>query len=111
MTKAANAGIDTAQVELGIWLANGKGGAEDKRSAFGWMTRAAHGGNVIAQNRLAKMYAEGIGTQPDRLEAAKWHILARRSGLVDPMLDEFLANLDDATREKALERANRWPAG
>ena len=111
LVKAAQAGIDTAQVELGIWLANGKGGEKNEKAAFGWISRAARGGNVIAQNRLAKMLVIGIGTEPDKIEGAKWHIIARRAGRSDPWLDDFLTTVDDQTRQKALERANRWPSG
>jgi len=63
LAKAAQAGIDTAQVELGIWLANGTAGVKDEKVAFAWISRAANGGNVVARNRLAKMYAQGIGTE------------------------------------------------
>ena len=109
MAKAARAGFDTAQVELAIWLSNGKGGPADPEAGFGWMGLAARSGNVIARNRLAKMYAMGVGTEPDAIEAAKWHILAQRAGLADPWLDDFLTRLDAASRQTALERANRWP--
>jgi TPR repeat protein len=111
MAKAAHAGIDTAQVELGIWLANGTGGVENKKAAFGWMTRAAVAGNVIARNRLAKMYAQGIGVEQNSQEAAKWHILARRAGLNDVWLDDFINLIDRKDLAKALEAANRWPTG
>ena len=105
---AARSGIDTAQVELAIQLANGKGGEKDERSAFAWFQRAATGGNVIAQNRIARMYVLGLGTEADAVEAAKWYILARRAGLADLWLDEFMTSLSSTDREKALEAANRW---
>ncbi|MCB1429208.1 MAG: sel1 repeat family protein, partial [Nitratireductor sp.] len=111
MEKAARAGIDTAQVELGIWLANGRGTTKDEKAALGWMQRAARSGNAIAQNRLAKMYALGIGTQKNAAEAGKWHIIAQRAGLDDPWLSEFIARLDPVERNKALADANRWPGG
>lgn len=111
MLKAARAGIDTAQVELGIWLVNGYNGVKDDKAGFGWMKRAAVGGNVIARNRLAKMYAQGVGTKADPAEAAKWHILAKRAGLADTWLDDFINTIDRKMLAKGLEAANRWPSG
>ena len=110
LVRAAQAGIDTAQVKLGIWLANGKAGPKNEIAAFGWMLRAAITGNIIAQNRLAKMLAQGIGTERNEVEAAKWHILARRAGLNDAYLDEFMNSLDKEKLSKALKIANRWPS-
>ena len=109
LEKAARAGVDTAQVEWGIALINGTDGPKDEGLAFSIFNNAAATGNVIAQNRLAHMYLQGIGTEPSKLEAAKWHILARRAGRFDITLDQFMASLDDETRQKALALANRWP--
>lgn len=111
MLKAAKAGIDTAQVELAIWLANGKAGIKEPEIAFKWMKRAAIGGNVIGQNRIAKMLMQGVGTKVNVIEGAKWHFIARRAGLNDQWLDEIIGSLKEAELAKALQGANRWPAG
>ena len=65
LVQAARQNYDTAQFDLGAWMVDGRGGARDLKSGFGWMKRAAEGGNVAAQNRLAKLYMGGIGTEPD----------------------------------------------
>lgn len=109
LIRAARSGIDTAQVELGIWFVNGTGGTQDEKAGFSWIARAAIGGNVIAQNRLAKMYAQGIGTPRNPVEAAKWHILAQRAGLRDDWLDDYINAMDREQFADALEAANRWP--
>jgi len=109
LEKAANAGIDTAQVELGIALINGSYGTKDEKLAFNILMTAANEGNVIAQNRIAHMFLQGIGTEPSGMEAAKWHIIARRAGRFDLVLDQFLEGLDNETRSKAISLANRWP--
>lgn len=111
LLKAAKAGIDTAQVELAIWLANGTAGIKEPKIAFAWMLRAANGGNVIARNRLAKMYVGGIGTNFDPVQAAKWHILAQRAGLNDNQLDDFISTLDKGLLAKALDEANHFASG
>ena len=104
---AARQNFDTAQVDLGTWLVEGRGGKRDLKAGFGWIKRAADGGNVAAQNRLAKLYMGGIGTEPNSIDAAAWYFLARRAGLSDPEMDDFLRGLTEAEQKQALERANR----
>ena len=104
---AARQNFDTAQVDLGTWLIEGRGGPRDLKAGFGWIKRAADGGNVAAQNRLAKLYMGGIGTEPNAIDAAAWYFLARRAGLVDLEMNDFLAGLTEEEQKQALERANR----
>lgn len=106
LVMAARQNFDTAQLDLGTWLINGRGGDRDEKAGFGWLKLAAESGNVAAQNRLAKLYRAGIGTKPDSIQAAAWYILARRAGLVDPELNIFLGGLTDEEQKKAIERAN-----
>ncbi|MEW9835423.1 tetratricopeptide repeat protein [Mesorhizobium marinum] len=104
---AARQNFDTAQLDLATWLVEGRGGPRDLKAGFGWMKRAAEGGNVAAQNRLAKLYMGGIGTEPNAIDAAAWYFLARRRGLHDAEMDDFLSGLTDEDLKTALERANR----
>lgn len=104
---AARQNFDTAQLDLATWLVEGRGGARDLKAGFGWMKRAADGGNVAAQNRLAKLYVGGIGVEPNEIEAAAWYFAARRRGLRDAEMEDFLNGLTDDEKKKALERANR----
>ena len=108
LIKAALNNIENAQIELGIWLANGRGGDKDLEGAFAWFQIAALRGNVIAQNRLARMYVLGLGTEVKQEEAAKWFILARRAGHKDAMLDDFFNSLKPEIRKSALAAANKW---
>ncbi len=109
LTRAARAGIEEAQVELGIRLANGEVGDPDPKAGFRWIRRAARSGNVVARNRLAVMFAKGVGTSADAVEAAKWHILAKRAGLSDPWLDIYVNSLEGDVLSEGLAAANRWP--
>jgi TPR repeat protein len=106
---AARQNYDTAQIDLGTWMIEGRGGVRDLKSGFGWMKQAAEGGNVAARNRLAKLYMNGIGTDPDLILAGAWYIVARRAGLIDPDMDSFLQGLSDDQTKQALQRANRLP--
>lgn len=104
---AARQNYDTAQLDLGTWLVEGRGGPADPEQGFAWLKRAAEGGNAAAQNRVAKLYRAGIGTEPDSILAAAWYILAKRSGLTDPLMEDFLMGLTDEEIEEASEQANR----
>lgn len=105
--RAALQNFDTAQLDLGTWLIEGRGGARDEKQGFRILKRVAEAGNVAAQARVAKLYLNGIGTDPDSVFAAAWYILARRAGLVDPQLEDFMDGLTDAEIRTALQRANR----
>ncbi|MDQ0997100.1 TPR repeat protein [Phyllobacterium ifriqiyense] len=107
LIKAAIKGYDTAQMDLGTWLVEGRGGKRDYKSGFGWMLRAAVGGNVAAQARLAKLYRDGLGVEGDSIKAAAWYIVARRAGLNDPDLNSFMDGLDDDQMKAAITEANK----
>ncbi|WP_436246965.1 tetratricopeptide repeat protein [Mesorhizobium amorphae] len=109
LAQAARQNYDTAQIDLATWMIEGRGGARDLKSGFGWMKQAAEGGNVAAQNRLAKLYMEGIGTDPDLILAGAWYVIARRAGLIDPQMDDFLQGLTDDQTRQSLQKANRLP--
>lgn len=104
LARAAQQNFDTAQVELGSWLVEGIGGARDMETGFGWIELAATGGNVAARNRLAKLYWAGMGVEGDSIAAAAWYMLAKREGLVDPVMEDHLAGLSEAEREAARTR-------
>ncbi|MGE3364445.1 MAG: tetratricopeptide repeat protein [Rhizobiaceae bacterium] len=104
---AAKQGFDTAQLELGTWMVEGRGGERDAKGGFVWLRQAAEGGNVAAMNRLAKLYMNGIGTDPNPIDAAAWYFLARRAGLNDFEMADFLDGLTAEQTKAALERANR----
>lgn len=107
MALAAVQNFDTAQLDLGTWLVEGRGGERDMKAGFGWIRTAAFGGNVAAQNRLAKLYVEGLGVEPDIIEGAAWYIVARREGLADIYMDDVLDGLTGEQQKQAIERANR----
>lgn len=108
MERAAKAGFDTAQVDLGIWLVNGIGGERDYEAGFKWLKRAADKGNVVAQNKTAHLYINALGTRPDPIEAVKYYVLSRRAGLKDPALEDFYLGIDEDQQLKGIEAANRF---
>lgn len=108
--EAARSGHETAQIEFGIWLINGRGGEADPVEGFRWLKGAAERGNPIAVNRVAHLYKDGVGTPRNPTEAAKWVILARRAKNSDPVLDTFFKTLSEPEQKAALEAANRFRA-
>lgn len=108
LERAAKAGFDTAQLDMGIWLVNGVGGERDFDQGFTWLRVAAVRGNVVAQNKLAHLYINALGTRPDPVEAAKWYVLSRRAGLPDPVLEDFYLGINEEVQKKAVEAANRF---
>jgi uncharacterized protein len=103
---AARQNFDTAQLDLGTWLVEGRGGEPDHEEGFAWLKRAAEAGNVAAQARLGKLYLAGIGTEGDRTLAAAWYLVARRAGLVDHQMEIFLEGYTDEEIQEARERAD-----
>lgn len=108
LIRAAHAGFDTAELDIGVWLINGIGGKPDYKTGFEWLRIAANRGNVVAQNKLAHLYINAIGTGPDPVEAAKWYVLSRRAGLVDPALEDFYLGINEDQQKAAIEAANRF---
>lgn len=105
LQRAALLNYDTAQLELGTWLVQGRGGPADAETGYAWLLRAAEGGNIAARNRVARLLREGIGTEADPVAAAAWYMSARGAGLVDPEMDEFLEGLSEEQRAQATERS------
>lgn len=108
LSRAANAGFDTAQLDMGIWLINGTGGAQDLENGFNWMRVAAYRGNVVAQNKLAHLYINAIGTKQDPVAAATWYVISRRAGLKDPELEDFYQGIEDYQQKAAIDAANKY---
>lgn len=108
MERAAKAGFDTAQLDMGLWLVNGINGPRDYEGGYRWLSIAAKRGNVVAQNRLAHVYINALGTAPNPVEAAKWYVLSRRAGLKDPTLEDFYLGLNEEQQKQAIDRANRF---
>jgi uncharacterized protein len=107
LTKAAELGLDTAQLDLGTALVDGLLGKKDFKTGYMWMRRSADRGNLIAAIRLAKLYIFGLGVEPNPVTAASWYIRAKRSGLKDVELDDFMDGLTDQERAAALVEANK----
>ncbi len=106
--RAARAGFDTAQLDLGLWLVNGTAGPRDAKTGFEWLKIAAERGNISAANKVAHLLIEAIGTRPDPVEAAKWYVISRRAGLADAGLEDFFLGIEDDKQQKAIALADAF---
>ncbi len=104
--RAARAGFDTAQLDLGLWLVNGTAGPRNAAAGFKWLKVAALQGNISAANKVAHLLINAIGTRPDPVEAAKWYVISRRAGLADPELEDFFLGIEDDKQAKAIAAAD-----
>ena len=109
LTLAARQNFDTAQLDLGTWMVEGRGGAERPQGRF----RLAEARRARRQCRRAEpggqaLHAGASASSPTRSWRAAWYFLARRAGLNDPEMDDFLRR-PDRRRDKA--GASRRPTG
>lgn len=101
MARAAANGSLAGEVEFAILQFTGRGIGRDERAAARGFARAAARGNAIAQNRLARILIQGRWLPRAPVTAAGWHLAAKAQGLNDTFLDEELARLSPADRERA----------
>ena len=70
--RAAEQGHATAQYNLGVMYANGRGVPQDDAEAVRWYRLAADQGEALAQSNLGVMYANGRGVPQDDVHAHMW---------------------------------------
>jgi TPR repeat protein len=77
--KAAT-GDSSAQNNLGICYATGRGVEKDPAQAMKWWQQAADQGNALALINLGVCYEEGDGVSQDSAQAYVWYAVAAASG-------------------------------
>ena len=137
----AVAGDASAQLDLGLHYVTGRGIPPDESAALRWIGQAAAQGNAAAQfelgsyytlashrdyqraaalqgfapaqSSLAMLHLAGAGVPEDRVEAYAWLLLAAEPGERDArdLAPGVQADLNDAEREQARDRAHRYRQG
>ncbi|MEM6675794.1 MAG: tetratricopeptide repeat protein, partial [Planctomycetota bacterium] len=109
---AAEAGIASAQSNLGLMHLQGRGAEQSDAEALRWFQRAADQRLPSAQTRLGSMYQYGRGVDPDPVVAAKWYELAARAGdrTAAERLDAIRATLEPEQQAAATAAADAWLA-
>ncbi len=79
----AEKGNPSAQNNLALMYAEGRGVTQDIAQAAIWYRKAAEQGLDVAQNALGVMYGNGKGVPQDYSEARKWFQLAAAQGNAD----------------------------
>jgi uncharacterized protein len=107
--KKAEAGDASAQFNLGLRYAQGRGVPQDEKEALKWYRKGADQGNARAQTNLGVMYAIGAGVPKDYIQAYAWCNLAASSGnekakkgrdnLEDEMTPEQIAKAQELSNE------------
>ena len=79
----AEQGEASAQLNLGVMYASGKGVPQDYKQAIQWFQRAAEQKEASAQHNLGVMYTNGKGVPQDYKQAFKWYRRAAEQGETD----------------------------
>ncbi|MDE2495989.1 MAG: sel1 repeat family protein [Alphaproteobacteria bacterium] len=83
MQRAAEAGLFTAQADLGDMLLKGEAGPPDPSAAAPWLMLAAQAGHPMAQYELGQLYEQGIAVKKDLEIARKLYKAALAGGITD----------------------------
>ena len=78
--RRAEQGDASAQINLGVMYATGRGVPQDDAEAVRWFRLAAEQGHATGQYNLRFRYDAGEGVQQDAAEAARWFRLAAEQG-------------------------------
>ena len=62
---AARQDFDTAELDLGTWLVEGRGGPKDRKAGFRWLRRAAPAATSRRRTASPSSTCRGIGAEPD----------------------------------------------
>jgi TPR repeat protein len=76
----AEQGNASAQADLGVMYAKGRGVPQDYAAAATWYRKAANQGYAGAETNLGTMYEHGQGVTLDYTEAEKWYRMAADQG-------------------------------
>lgn len=102
--QAAERGVVSAQIQLGLALLDGRDVAADPAEAFYWLSAAAARGAARALYHVARMHLQGIGTARNEELGASLLERAAAAG-------EFMACIELARAKVAaadLDSARRW---
>ncbi len=102
--------MPTAQYNLGVMYADGRGVAKDAQQAVVWYRKAADQGDADAQNNLGVMYANGAGVPKDAQQAYFWWLLSSAQGETSSAKNRDLValRLTPAQRAQAHDKAREW---
>ncbi|MCA6064468.1 tetratricopeptide repeat protein, partial [Thalassolituus marinus] len=99
----------SAQFNLGVMYANGKGVPKDASQAVTWYRKAVEQGHASAHFNLGVMYANGEGVPKDYVQAAKWFYLGKANGVeADKAIRQIESRMSHQQIEQAQALATQW---
>ena len=104
----ADAGTATAQYEVGLRYADGRGVARDLTVAAGWFDKAARQGLAPAAYRLGSVYEKGLGLPRDAAQSVSWYGKAADAGNVRAMHNLAVMLAEGATGKPDYAAASGW---
>ncbi|HIJ37928.1 MAG TPA: rhomboid family intramembrane serine protease [Rhodospirillaceae bacterium] len=84
---AAEAGDASAQYQLGVIYASGRGTTQDYVKALFWFRKSADQNFAPAQVALGSLYAEGLAVPKDNEEMLRWYLKAANQGFAIAQYD------------------------
>ena len=108
--RLAEAGVGTAQHNLGTLYVKGQGVPHDYAAAAAWFRKAADQGVVVAQTALGVLYLYGLGVVQDSVQAYAWFTLAaaRGSAAAAAARDRAAGQMNAAQIDLARSLAAAW---
>jgi localization factor PodJL len=108
LAEAAANGLASAQFEMGVRLADGRGMAQDAQAARQWFEKAARQGLPPAQYRLGAMLERGVGGAKDVKRAQDLYTQAATQGHVRAMHNLGVLNAEGAEGKPDYAAAAAW---
>ncbi len=83
MQQAADAGLFTAQADLGDMLLKGEAGPPNPKAAAVWLALAALAGHPLAAYELGQLYEQGTGVEKNLETARSLYKAAAKGGVTE----------------------------
>lgn len=108
LRKDAEQGDADAQLNLGLYYANGEGVPQDYKKAVYWWTKAAEQSVAVAQYELGVCYFEGEGALQDKKKAIYWWKHSASQGNAEAQFRVGLSYAEGDGVPKNNEKAVLW---
>jgi hypothetical protein len=92
--KAADQGVEDAELLLGMMMNRGQCGSRDAAGAVVWFEKAARQGSFYGQVMLGQQYETGNGVKASPTEAGAWYLVAAGHSPWEEGIDQYVAELD-----------------
>ena len=104
----ANNGNASAQYEIGLRFAEGRGVARDAKASVTWLEKAAKQDLAPAAYRLGSLYEKGLGVAKDLTAATTWYSKAADLGNVRAMHNLAVISAEGAGGKSDYTKAATW---